>query len=86
MQVSNHVAALAASHVPAYCNTDDMHKLTPAGWAACAKAGWSESTTGAAHAGASVGSPVLAVAIITVIVLGLVFMLRGRLSGEPARS
>lgn len=86
MQSSNHVAFLVASHIPPYCSTGGVPKLTPSQWTACAKAGWSQPTTGAAHAGAAFGSPALVAVIAVVALLVIVAVMRGRRTEEPART
>ena len=63
-----------AASAPPYC-TSGHGVLTPSQWTTCAKLGWSQSTTGAATAGASVGhyaGPLIAIFVIAVL-LGAVF-------------
>jgi hypothetical protein len=86
MQSSNHVAFLVTSHIPPYCNTGGVPKLTPSQWAACAKAGWSQPTTGAAHAGATVGAPVLLAVVAVVVILLIAAAMRGSRTEDPART
>ena len=74
----------AAASVPGSC-TSGHGVLTPSQWTTCAKLGWSQSTTGAANAGATTGhylAPVLAILAILAL-LALVF---GRRSPAPQRS
>ena len=77
------IHAVAAS-VPGYC-TSGHGILTPSQWTTCAKLGWSQSTTGAATAGAATGHYLAPVVIFLVIaaVLALIF---GRRSPSPQRS
>ena len=67
------LAATVAKSAPAYC-TSGTGVHTPAQWATCAKLGWSQPVTGAAHAGAAVGhyaGPGIALAIAIIAVLFL---------------
>ena len=59
-----------ATQVPAYC-TSGHGVLTPAQWKACWNAGYNQSTTTAANAGAAVGhyaAPAIAILVIVLLV------------------
>lgn len=70
MIISVQAVAAAAQPVPAYCSHHAI--LTPAQWQACWKAGWQESTNGAANAGFATGhngAPVLFIVIAAILAL-----------------
>ncbi len=84
--MTNPLTALAAHPVPAYCG--NLIK-TPPQWKACWDAGWSQSTTGAANAGATAGhyghyaAPWV---IGALIVLAVIWLMTRKRSGSPATS
>ncbi len=60
-----------AAAVPGYC-TSGHGVLTPTEWKTCWDLGWSQPTTGAAHAGYAAGhggAPVLLILVVVVLVL-----------------
>jgi hypothetical protein len=65
--------AAKAATVPGYC-TSGTGVRTPAQWATCAKLGWNQPTTTAAHAGLTVGhyaAPVLVILAVIVLILAV---------------
>jgi hypothetical protein len=86
MTGSNHIVAQVVTSVPAYCNSSPGHPEihTPAQWATCAKIGWGQPVTTAAHAGFTFGSDLIPVLMVIFLIVAAVGILRG-LAGRVAR-
>jgi hypothetical protein len=74
MDLSNHPAAHAVTSVPAYCGSSAVKPqiTTPAQWATCAKIGWDQPTTTAAHVGQMVGHAAPVVLLVILVIVALV--------------
>jgi hypothetical protein len=84
MSVSNHALADIVTKVPAYCGSSAVNPKisTPAQWATCAKIGWDEPTTTAAHLGQSTGPGLVLLLAVAAVILVLAATRRGARAPE----